>query len=190
MAIIHNFLEKYGSSSPAKRVDLILDNYAIFNRMLDGYENDLIIDICEERACARRIQKGDTGVRITTSGISDVTFSTVAERDEVSRAIKACDYFTALKGVNNARVYIRRIDTLNLMRADFKTVSGKIGYLQPDEYLIYTTYLLGVKNNADLADEAGLSYEAYASRIYRYKKRVKELSIEAITSRKCNIMAA
>lgn len=183
MAVVQNIVKRYDAASVTKRVDMILDNYAIFGSIIDGYESDLIIDIIDERAYARKSMLGDTGVRVQTSNISDVTFSIVAEHEEVARAVRGYDYFTALKGVKNTIPYIRTMETLKLMRIDYETVSTRIKFLQPQEYQLYSRYLSKLQTVDILADELGISYEAYKSRIYRCRCIVKQLSVEAIDSR-------
>lgn len=190
MAKIMKIIENYGNLPNGKKIEAILDDYAIFDRIIAGIENDLIIDICDERAYSRRRQIGDTGVRVQTSGISDIPFSIVAERDEVEKAVKTGDYFTALKGIKENAVYIRRMNTLYQLQDDYKIVSARVGFLQPEEYQIYTRYLNKVKPVLELVDEVGISYEAYTSRIYRYRIAVKKYSLEAMNKRACNTMAA
>ena len=183
MAVVQNIVTKYNAASITKRVELILDNYAIFDSIIDGYESDLIIDIIDERSFLRKQEIGDTGIRVQTSNISDITFNLAAEHDEVSKAVKGYDYFTALKGIKNAVPYIRTMEILKQMRVDYETVSTRIKFLQPQEYQLYSTYLRKNKTSDILADEFGMSYEAYKSRIYRCRSIVKQLSVEAIGSR-------
>ena len=51
-------------------------------------------------------------------------------------------------------------------------------------------YLKKVKPIMDLADDAGLSYEAYKTRIYRYRGVVKKLSMDVMSNRHANRLAA
>ena len=183
MAIVQNIVKKYDSASVTKRVELILDNYAIFGSIIDGYESDMIIDIIDERSYARKLQLGDVGVRVQTSNISDITFNLAAEHDEVARAVKGYDYFTALKGIKNASAYIRKMEVLKQMRIDYETVSTRIKFLNPQEYQIYSRYLSKNKTADILAEELGISHDAYKARIYRCRCIVKQLSVEAIDSR-------
>jgi len=183
MAVVQNIVKKYDSASVVKRVEYILDNYAVFCSIIDGYESDLIIDIIDERSYVRKLQIGDTGVRVQTSNISDITFNLAAEHDEVVRAVKGYDYFTALKGINDTVPYIRTMETLKQMRIDYETVSTRIKFLQPKEYQLYSQYLSKKKTVDILAEEIGISYDAYKSRIYRCRSIVKQLSVEAIGGR-------
>ena len=54
MAEIMKIIENYNKSPMDKKIEAILDNYAIFDRIIAGIESDLILDICDERAYCRR----------------------------------------------------------------------------------------------------------------------------------------
>lgn len=45
MAEIMKIIENYNKSSMDKKIEAILDNYAIFDRIIAGIESDLILDI-------------------------------------------------------------------------------------------------------------------------------------------------
>ena len=82
-----NIVELYGRSNVGKRVEIILDNYAMFNQMLDGYERSLSIVIRNEREFNRKRQLGESGIRVQTSNISDITARTAIENVSIQEAI-------------------------------------------------------------------------------------------------------
>ena len=49
-----NIVERYISADIEKRIEIILDNYGMFNRILDGYEQSLSIAIRNERDYNRK----------------------------------------------------------------------------------------------------------------------------------------
>ena len=49
-----NIVERYIRADIEKRVEIILDNYGMFNRILDGYEQSLSIAIRNERDYNRK----------------------------------------------------------------------------------------------------------------------------------------
>ena len=49
-----NIVERYIRADIEKRVEIILDNYDMFNRILDGYEQSLSIVIRNERDYNRK----------------------------------------------------------------------------------------------------------------------------------------
>lgn len=101
-----------------KKIEAILDNYAIFDRIIAGIESDLILDICDERAYCRHKQLGDTGIRV-------------------------------------------RLNTITQLRDDYKIVSSRVGFLNPEDYEIYVRHLTRVRPVGELADEIGLSDDSY-----------------------------
>ena len=68
-----NIVERYSRATVEQRIDIILENYSMFNRILDGYEKSPSIVIRNERDYNRRQQLGDNGIRVQTSNISDIT---------------------------------------------------------------------------------------------------------------------
>jgi len=68
-----NIVERYIKATVDQRIDIILNNYFMFNRILDGYEKTLSIVIRNECEYNRRQQLGDSGIRVQTSNISDIT---------------------------------------------------------------------------------------------------------------------
>ena len=61
-----NIVERYIRADIEKRVEIILDNYGMFNRILDGYEQSLSIVIRNERDYNRKRLLGDSGIRVQT----------------------------------------------------------------------------------------------------------------------------
>ena len=89
-----NIVERYSRATVEKRVEIILDNYATFNRILDGYEKSLSIVLRNERDFNRKKQLGDSGIRVQTSNISDITAQTAIENVTIQEAIHDGDWLT------------------------------------------------------------------------------------------------
>mgnify|MGYP007069914112 CR=1 FL=1 len=172
-----SIVELYTKASLGKRVDIILDNYSGFERMLNGYVQSLSVVIRNERAFNRRKWIGDTGVRVQTSNISDVTAKTAVENVSIQQAIVQGDWKAALKDTDNAVRHRREIQTICLMRDDYDIVSGCICSLAKEDYDIYDEYLSREKTYDDLVEASKLSYDAYRTKIYRCKAFVKDNAI-------------
>ncbi len=52
-----SIVERYSRATVEQRIDIILENYSMFNRILDGYEKSLSIVIRNERDFNRRQQR-------------------------------------------------------------------------------------------------------------------------------------
>lgn len=177
-----NIVELYGRSNVGKRVEIILDNYAMFNQLLDGYERSLSIVIRNERDFNRRRQLGDSGIRVQTSNISDITAKTAIENISIQEAIHNGDYLTALKGADNIAKHRKEIETICRMRDDYGIVTGQLSVLQKEEYDFYLPYINGDKGCFEIAADEGLSPEAVRMRLYRYRSIVKESAIPFLES--------
>ncbi|MBE5835281.1 MAG: hypothetical protein E7309_11635 [Butyrivibrio sp.] len=115
-----NIVERYIRADIEKRVEIILDNYGMFNRILDGYEQSLSIVIRNERDYNRKRLLGDSGIRVQTSNIGDITAQTAVENVTIQQAIHDGDWYAATKGA---------MDKMDLYRA-----SG----IYPGKNLIFT----------------------------------------------------
>lgn len=177
-----NIVELYGRSNVGKRVEIILDNYAMFNQMLDGYERSLSIVIRNEREFNRKRQLGDSGIRVQTSNISDITARTAIENVSIQEAIHNGDCYEALKGADNITKHRKEIETICRMRDDYGIVTGQLSVLQKEEYDFYLPYINGEKGCFEIAADEGLSPEAVRMRLYRYRSIVKESAIPFMES--------
>lgn len=177
-----NIVELYGRSNVGKRVEIILDNYAMFNQLLDGYERSLSIVIRNERDFNRKRKLGDSGIRVQTSNISDITAKTAIENVSIQEAIHNGDYYEALKGADNFTKHREEIETICRMRDDYGIVTGQLSVLQKEEYDFYLPYINGEKGCFEIAADEGLSPDAVRMRLYRYRSIVKESAIPFMES--------
>ena len=186
-----NIVDRYSRATVEKRVGIILDNYATFNRILDGYEKSLSIVIRNERDFNRKKQLGDSGIRVQTSNISDITAQTAIENVEIQEAIHDGDWRTATKGSDNIFEHRLEIETIGQMRDDYDIVTGQLSALLKEEYDFYLPYINREKNCFEIAEEQGLSPEAVRMRLYRYRLIVKESAlpfmerVRGVTLQKC-----
>jgi hypothetical protein len=190
MAVLKSIVDIYGVSSYEKRIDIILDRYAIFEHVIRSYEAGIIQDICDESARNRRKGLGSLGVKIQTSGIINMPLNQVIARDEIITAIQNGDYDTALKWTEDPEEFAKELDTIMLMKRDFQLVKSRIGFLMPKEYRLYTRYLEGTVDLFELAREEDISYEACKMRIYRLKSIVKMHCLVAMQKRSSHHAAA
>ena len=186
-----NIVDRYSRATVEKRVEIILDNYATFNRILDGYEKSLSIVIRNERDFNRKKRLGDSGIRVQTSNISDITAQTAIENVEIQEAIHDGDWRTATKGSDNIFEHRLEIETISQMRDDYDIMTGQLSALLKEEYDFYLPYINREKNCFEIAEEQGLSPEAVRMRLYRYRLIVKESAlpfmerVRGVTLQKC-----
>ena len=174
MAVVQSIVDKYRRADIDTRVDIILRNYARFNKLVDGYEKCLSIVIRNEREHKRRRENGELGVRVQTSNISDVTANTAVENVSIQEAIHEGDYNAALKGSEEYFIHRAEIKTLLDMRDDYEIVCSQVESLDDDERTFLERYIVERESFFTIADDVNLSPEAVKSRIKRTKKVVKE----------------
>jgi len=177
-----NIVECYIRADIEKRVEIILDNYGMFNRILDGYEQSLSIVIRNERDYNRKRLLGDSGIRVQTFNIGDITAQTAVENVTIQQAIHDGDWYAATKGADNQNKHRLEIETICQMRDDYAIVTGQLSVLQKEEYEFYLPYINGEKGCFEIAADEGLSPEAVRMRLYRYRSIVKESSIPFMES--------
>ncbi len=177
-----NIVERYSRATVEKRVEIILDNYASFNRILDGYEKSLSIVIRNERDYNRKRQLGNSGIRVQTSRISDITSQTAIENVAIQEAIHDGDWRSATKGKDDVFKHRLEIETICQMRDDYDIVTGQLSVLLKEEYDLYLPYINGEKNCFEIAEDEGISLDAVRMRLHRYRGIVKEYSIPFMES--------
>ena len=172
-----NIVERYSRADVRKRVEIILDNYGMFNRILDGYEQSLSIVIRNERDFNRKRKLGDSGIRVQTFNISDITAQTAIDNVTIQQAIHEGDWFAATKSADNLGKHRLEIETILQMRDDYGIVTGQLSVLQKEEYDLYLPYINGEKGCFEIAADEGISPDAVKMRLHRYRTIVKESSI-------------
>lgn len=159
----------YNIADSEGKVRLMLDNYTTFMHMVNAYEFGLINKIREERVTNRRIARGELGVRVQTSNLSDPTSSEGDERDEISNAVKAGDYITALRGADEFEEHKAEITSLKNMREDYALVCSQFGTAGKDGKL-FERYLSHEFDLLTIADTEGVSLDAIKQRFRRVRK--------------------
>ena len=113
-------VQAYRESDNARKFEIIYKNYSCFLRMVDSIISGLAYEIESEILFNRRQAKGDLGVRVQTSGISDVTGNTAATRGDIANALKSCNFSGGiLDDCDDPERYITQALVLEDMRRDY-----------------------------------------------------------------------
>ena len=99
-----NIVEQYADADTSGRIDILIKYYPNFLRLVEGYEQSLSYIIKQEKEYKHRAARGDLGVRVQTSEISDPTAREATDK-----------YFRRMKEREDRRMLIRRavLDYLN-----------------------------------------------------------------------------
>ncbi|MCR5777572.1 MAG: hypothetical protein K6G84_09200 [Lachnospiraceae bacterium] len=185
-----SIVEQYSIATMEKRIEIILDNYSNFTRMLDGYVESLSIVIRNEREYNRSVHFRSNDIRVQTSNISDITSRIAIENVSIQEAINTGDADSALKGTDMFASHRWEIETICMMRDDYIIVNGALKLLRDNEYNLYISYLNRKKSCIDFVEETGITYEGIRSRLYRCRNNVKKMAVEFMTIRSKNYGAA
>ena len=172
-----SFIEIYDEANMGNRVNIILDNFPYFNRIIDSYENCIRDKICDERSSNARSSYGECGIRVQTSGFSDITCNTAIKNEEIDRALLNDDYKTAVKGTDDRFKYQRELEIIKGMRIDYEKVKEACGMLPGKDYAFYMNYLSGKKDTVQIAEEEHISIGSLRTRVYRCKAFVRKTAI-------------
>ena len=173
-----NVVVTYSKKSAAKRVDYIMDNYSVFEQMIEGEEECLYVKIRREQEELRN-KRDDLGVRVQTSNISDITGNTATKNADVSMGIRNGDWKLAAKGTKHYAKYRHAIETLQLMKDDYSIVRSQLKGIK-DEDNLFHRYLNGEMKNDELADTAKITPNALRARICRFRSELRDKALNFI----------
>ena len=176
-------VDQYVDADDGARVDIILNNYTGFTRMLDGYVKSLSASILDERNDNYRSSLGNLGVRVQSSNISNPTFNDAAGRTDIEAAINAGDWISALKGSNDVLDRRSVVETIGKMRYHYDIVSGQVEALEDKDYKVFMKYLDSDMTYDELADFFKTTYESIKTRVYRARSAIKLGSLDMMNHR-------
>lgn len=173
-------ISKYREFSNKKRVDFILKNYGCIGEYIRSYEEILSDDILGQRIIERRMDKGDTGVRVQTSEKSDPTAMAAVDRVTLEERFSLdddSDRFMCRDAELN-----RDARTLKIMKRDFRYVNHAMNMLSQHDRSILGEVLCHEKTLDAIAEEKGIQYESAKMFIYRSRLKVRKQALEFIES--------
>ena len=176
-------VETYSKTPASKRVDIIINNFTIFEDLIKGEEECLYVQIRRDQEDRLNEQRSDLGVRIQTSHKSDITGDTATANADTQAGIENGDWRLATRGLKDNVKYRKRIETLQMMRDDYTIVRGKLKGIRDDDHL-FRDYLTREKTYDEMADDLQLSNDAIRARIYRFKMTLKENALDCMEAEK------
>lgn len=171
-AKVVNFIEEYATAPIVKKIDIILEYFSGFEKIIEGYEKCISIQIRNEREFNRRKDYAELGVRVQTSNISDTTQKIAIENISIQEAIRAGDMDEALRGAEEIERHRREIQTLNDMRDDYVIVSSQVYLLQGADLSIFTRYLSKLESMSSIAEDTHIEYGTMKKKISKSKRIV------------------
>ena len=119
-----DILRSYRSNDAEGRLSIMLNNYAVFPKIIRKAEKKIQYKIKSEKEYLRSHARGELGVRVQTSGTSDPTFNEASTNIMIEDAFKTGEVDKGLlKGIKDASVYEEDIRLVSVMRMDFEPMS-------------------------------------------------------------------
>ncbi len=175
MATGKELIQKYVTSTSAKRVDFIIKYYADFMGIVEGYTDGLQYMIECDKECNARQNMGDLGVRVQTGGMTGDPTAKHAIRNILTReALVKCDFSDGvMDGVDRAAEYMSDAYILKDMRKHFNLFNRQLIRLGKGQEE-FKLYISREKNISELAEVNGVTYETEQWRLNCLKKKLKE----------------
>ena len=178
------FLLNYKKSEPEDRFFIIYNNYVSFPRLLKKIEKKLQFIIKSEKEYLRSHNRGELGVRIQTSNLSNITAELAISNVSLEDSFESGKIDSeTLKGVEDAAKYIEYIQILRMMRMDYELLEEIIEDLPYDNTHLIKEYIVEGKNIHDIAKEYDRSYDTIKKRLSNIREDIKEEVVECFSIR-------
>lgn len=151
-----DFLTTYRSSGAEERLNLMINNYSTFPKIIRKMEVKTRYRIKSEKEYARSRFRGELGVRVQTSRISDPTFDEAATNIMIDEALRTGEAEGGiLNGIENAEQYEADIRIISIMRMDFELLAEIVEDLDDDDSCWMKEFLTKQKMLKEIAMSVG-----------------------------------
>lgn len=184
-----NIVEQYADADTSGRIDILIKYYPNFLRLVEGYEQSLSYIIKQEKEYKHRASRGDLGVRVQTSGISDPTAREAIDNIMIMDAIRSGDLKSIIKDLDEEvmQLHETEVRTLRNMKEDFSIFKNSFFYLEPESAELFEKYLMTCRRVERLATELDIPTEALKQQVHRMKRVVVEQT-SGVLNRKYQFM--
>ena len=167
-----SIVEQYADSNVGERIEIMIKYYPNFNRLVEGYEKSLGFIIKQEKEQKRRSARGELGVRVQTSGISDPTAREAIDNIMIAEAIREGELSGIIAELDEdvIRLHEREVRTIQNMKEDYSIFQDAFFYLDPDDADVLIKYLECGRHTEKLAYELDIRPDALKMQMCRAKK--------------------
>ena len=107
-----NIVEQYADADTSGRIDILIKYYPNFLRLVEGYEQSLSYIIKQEKEYKHRAARGDLGVRVQTSEISDPTAREAIDNIMIMDAIRSGDLKSIIRDLDEEVMQLHETEVL------------------------------------------------------------------------------
>ena len=176
-----DYLTAYRSLNAEGRLNLMITNYNTFPKITRKMEVKTRYRIKSEKEYMRSHLRGELGVRVQSSKLSDPTFEEASTNIMLDKAMETGEAEGGLlNGIENAERYEADIRIISIMRMDYELLSEIVEDLDEDESCWMKDFLTKRKLLKEIASERGLSYETIKRRAYELRNDIREEIIECL----------
>lgn len=176
-----DYLTAYRSLNAEGRLNLMINNYSTFPKIIRKMEVKTRYRIKSEKEYMRSHLRGELGVRVQSSRLSDPTFEEASTNIMLDKAMETGEAEGGLlNGIENAERYEADIRIISIMRMDYELLSEIVEDLDEDESCWMKDFLTKRKLLKEIASERGLSYETIKRRAYELRNDIREEIIECL----------
>ena len=176
-----DYLTAYRSLNAEGRLNLMINNYSTFPKIIRKMEVKTRYRIKSEKEYMRSHSRGELGVRVQSSKLSDPTFEEASTNIMLDKAMETGEAEGGLlNGIENAERYEADIRIISIMRMDYELLSEIVEDLDEDESCWMKDFLTKRKLLKEIASERGLSYETIKRRAYELRNDIREEIIECL----------
>ncbi len=176
-----DFMQEYKESNAEGRLNIMLENYYVFPKIIRKMETKTQYRIKCEKEYQRSKHRGELGVRTQNSNISDPTCEEAVTNVMIEESFKTGEIEKSiLKGLDNAEEYENDIRVINIMRMDFELLEEIVNDLEDDDSRCIKDYLTRKKLLKEIAADEGKSYVAMKKRVAKIKSEIRDEIIDCL----------
>ena len=179
----NKFQEQYFLADSKGKIEIILSNFVSFQTQLNGIENAIKLDVKVDQEYKSRHDRGDLGVRVQSSFMSDPTQSEGIRDMELDRAFAERDYEVELVKTCTPDLFRNQLRLLSSMRDDYRVVETVIDTLSFRDYETLQDYFNYKRQRivlGSIAEENDILATSIYQKFWRVKSKVKKNAIDKI----------
>jgi hypothetical protein len=176
-----DLLNSYKKAPAEKRLSIMLEYYPVFPGMLRKIEKKTEYKIKSEQERMRSRSRGELGVRVQTSTISDTTANEAVANVTLEEAFKTGEVSKGLlKGIENAPEFEETIRMVSIMKMDFELLEDILSGFGREDSIIIKKHLSEGKSYRVIAEEEECSTDSVRRKFTRIKEEISEEIIDCL----------
>lgn len=172
----NQFQKEYFLADSKGKIDIILSNYPTFQHQLSGIEKGIKLDIKVDQDFRFRKEKGDLGIRVQTTGLSDPTAREAIRNVELDRAFDENDLEKELEKTSEPDVFRKQILMLHSMMEDYLIIQAVIEALPFQDGNTLNDFFTHQRNREKLtqvAKDRQIEVRTIYQKVWRVKNRIR-----------------